>query len=82
MMTETEVAFRAALHEEKFSTAAVLLSQLVEAHYEQNSHLTPVQILRLQIGCQQLLVQRPEVGAAALIQAAYSYLPSNSAGNF
>lgn len=78
MMTETEVAFRAALHEEKFSTAAILLSQLVEAHYEQNYHLTPVQVLRLQIGCQQLMVQRPEVGAAALIKAAYSYLPPNS----
>ncbi|WP_375436019.1 hypothetical protein [uncultured Hymenobacter sp.] len=75
-MTETEVSFRAALHEEKFSTAAVLLSQLVEARYEQSCHLTPVQILRLQVGCQQLLVQRPEVGAAALIQAAYNYLPS------
>ena len=75
-MTETEVSFRAALHEEKFSTAAVLLSQLVEAHYEQNRHLTPVQILRLQVGCQHLLVQRPEAGASALIRAAYSYLPA------
>ncbi|UOG77143.1 hypothetical protein MTX78_11195 [Hymenobacter tibetensis] len=74
-MTETEVAFRAALHDENFSTAAVLLSQVVEARNEPIRHITPVQLLRLQIGCQQLLVQRPDIGAAALIQAANSYLP-------
>jgi hypothetical protein len=74
-MNEIEVAFRAALHEEKFSTAAVLLAQVVEARYEQQQHLTAVQILRLQAGCHTLLTQRAEMGAAALIQAAASYLP-------
>lgn len=74
-MNEIEVAFRAALHEEKFATAAVLLAQVVEAQYEQQRHLTPVQILRLQVGCHTLLMQRAEIGAAALVQAAGSYLP-------
>lgn len=74
-MNELEVAFRAALHEEKFSTAAVLLAQVVEARYEQQQRLTPVQILRLQAGCHTLLTQRAEIGAVALMQAAAGYLP-------
>ena len=76
-MTEIEVAFRAALHEEKFATAAVLLAQVVEARCEQHYHLTPVQILRLQVGCQGLLVEHSGNGAAALIEAAATYLPQH-----
>ena len=77
-MTEIEMSFRAAMHEEKFSTAAVLLAQLVEARCEQQHHLTPVQILRLQIGCQGLLVEHSGLGAAALIKAAATYLPQHA----
>lgn len=76
-MHEIEVAFRAALHEEKFSTAAVLLAQVVEARYEPQCRLTAVQILRLQAGCHTLLTQQPEIGATALIQAAAGYLPQS-----
>ncbi|MBB4601928.1 hypothetical protein HNQ93_002503 [Hymenobacter luteus] len=68
-MSDTEVAFRAALHEEQFSTAAVLLAQLISARYSQQP-LTLVQDIQLQRTCLDLLNQRSVSGAEALIKAA------------
>ncbi|WP_139921884.1 hypothetical protein [Hymenobacter sp. DG01] len=73
-MSDTEVAFRAALHEEQFSTAAVLLAQLISARYAQQP-LTLVQDIQLQRICLDLLSQRSVSGADALIRAAGQWLP-------
>ena len=79
-MTETEASLQTALQKQNFATAAVLLAQVVETRHElQQQRLTPVQILRLQMGCQQLLARPKAVDVSALIQAAACYLPPNSA---
>ncbi|GAB3244993.1 hypothetical protein GCM10027346_43180 [Hymenobacter seoulensis] len=69
-MSETEVAFRAALHESRHSTAAVLLSQLVAGYYLQHRQLSLAQDAQLQRTCLDLLTHHPSLGAADLIQAA------------
>ncbi|RPD45845.1 hypothetical protein DNI29_16990 [Hymenobacter sediminis] len=69
-MSDTEVAFRAALHDEQFATAAVLLAQLMSARYGQQRPLTLVQDIQLQRKCLDLLTQRSVPGADALLQVA------------
>jgi hypothetical protein len=69
-MSETEVAFRAALHEEQYYKAAVLLAQLVAAYYLERGHLSLAQDAQLQRTCLDLLSQRKFIGAEALIRAA------------
>ncbi|WP_188558487.1 hypothetical protein [Hymenobacter glacieicola] len=69
-MSDTEVSFRAALHDEQFTTAAVLLAQLMAARHAQHGALSLVQDMRLQRHCLDLLTQRSVSGADALLQAA------------
>lgn len=72
-MSDTEVAFRAALHDEHYTTAAVLLAQLVSAHCAQRAPLSLVQDIQLQRYCLDLLSQRSVAGADALLRAATAW---------
>jgi len=71
-MLAPEIHFRAALHEERFALAAVLLSQAVEARASQPFSL--VQLMHLQRACQLLLAHREGHTADSLLQAAEEYM--------
>ncbi|MBX0289610.1 hypothetical protein K3G63_04125 [Hymenobacter sp. HSC-4F20] len=73
-MSDTEVAFRAALHDEHHATAAVLLAQLVSAHHAQRAPLSFAQDIRLQRYCLDLLSQRSVAGADALLRIAITWV--------
>lgn len=66
-MTELEVSFRTALHEERYATAGVLLAQIVVS---QQPTLPLVQELRLHTFCMDLMNRRPVGHASELLQAA------------
>lgn len=76
-MSDTEICFRAALHEQQLSTAAVLLAQLLATRCESQRRLTPAQDARLQQGCMDLVLARgTSIPASLLIEAAAEqYLP-------
>ncbi|UOQ77272.1 hypothetical protein MUN84_00595 [Hymenobacter sp. 5516J-16] len=74
-MSDTEVSFRAALHDEQFATAAVLLAQLMAARHTQRGTFSFVQDMRLQRHCLDLVTQRSVSGADALLQAAAQWSP-------
>ncbi|UOR04131.1 hypothetical protein MUN82_14400 [Hymenobacter aerilatus] len=71
-MLASEIHFRAALHEERFALAAVLLSQAVESRASKPFSL--VQVMHLQRACQLLLAHREGHTADSLLQAAEDYM--------
>jgi hypothetical protein len=75
-MLSSEASFRAALTKGQLHTAAILLAQLLVEYHEQRRHLGLAQEVHLHRHCQQLLAQRPDWNADALLQEAQQYLPA------
>lgn len=75
-MLSTEASFRAALTKGHLNTAAILLAQLLVEYYEQRQHLGLAQEVQLQRYCAQLLAQRSDWSADALLQEAQQYMPA------
>ncbi|SNC63666.1 hypothetical protein SAMN06265337_0925 [Hymenobacter gelipurpurascens] len=76
LMLSTEASFRSALNRGQLNTAAILLAQLLVEYYEQHKHLGLAQEVYLQRQCEQLLAQRTDWSADALLQAAQQYVPA------
>lgn len=75
-MLSSEVSFRAALTKGQLNTAAILLAQLLVEYYGQRQHLGLAQEVQLHRYCQQLLDQRADWNADALLQEAQQYMPA------
>jgi hypothetical protein len=75
-MFPTEDSFRNALQKGQFSTAAILLAQLIVARYEQHTHLGLAQEVYVHRYCEQLLERGQQLNADTLLEAAHHYTPS------
>ncbi|MFC4791771.1 hypothetical protein ACFPAF_06715 [Hymenobacter endophyticus] len=73
-MTELEVSFRAALHEARFSTAAVWLAQVVAAQAASGRSLPGGHEILFQRRCADLLSEQPAHTASILLRKAEQYV--------
>lgn len=73
-MTELEVSFRAALHEARISTAAVLLAQVVAAQAASRKELPGGHEILLQRRCADLLSEQPTHTASSLLREAEQFV--------
>lgn len=74
-MADSERSFRNAVQTQRFPLAAVLLAQVVAARH---ASLSPVVLMQVQRRCMDLLEQRDDHDADALLEAAETYVSSVS----